>query len=88
MTVFLQLLNAQGEVVAGWDSQPLGGLYPTNLWSPGEAIADTFSLPLPPEGLPPGDYRLIAGLYDFETFARLPASTGGDFAVLAEFTVP
>jgi hypothetical protein len=87
-TVFLQLLNEQGQVVSGWDSQPFGGLYPTNLWSPGEVVVDTFNLPLPEGGLPPGSYRLITGFYDVDTGARLPASTGADFADLAQFTVP
>lgn len=86
-TVFLQLLNEQGELVTGWDSQPLGGLYPTNLWSPGEIIADTFRLPLPEAGLPPGVYRLIAGLYEAGTGQRAPREDGSDFALLAEFVV-
>jgi hypothetical protein len=86
-TVFLQLLNDQDEVVSGWDSQPFGGLYPTDRWSPGEIIADTFFLPLPDEGLPPGSYRLITGFYDFETGQRLPVASGSDFAELAEFVV-
>ncbi len=86
-TVFLQLLNQQGDVVGGWDSQPFGGLYPTNYWSPGEVIADTFELPLPQGGLSPGHYRLITGFYDFETGQRLIVEGGGDFAELAEFEV-
>lgn len=86
-TVFLQLLNQNGEVVSGWDSQPFNGLYPTSFWSPGEVVVDAFRLPLPEGGLPPGDYRLITGFYDFETGQRLPVSDGGDFAGLATFTV-
>lgn len=89
-TVFLQLLNEAGEVVSGWDSQPFNGLYPTNFWSPGERVTDTFALPLPAEGLPPGSYRLITGFYDVDSGARLPVTTaaaGGDFTELARFTV-
>jgi hypothetical protein len=86
-TVFLQLLNEQGEVISGWDRQPFDGLYPTNLWSPGEIIADTFHLPLPEAGLPSGKYRLITGFYDFDTGQRLPVVDGGDFAELGEFVV-
>jgi len=86
-TIFLQLLNEQGEVVAGWDQQPFDGLYPTNLWSPGETIADTIQLPLPENGLPSGTYRLITGLYDFDTGQRLPVIGGGDFTQLIEFKV-
>ncbi len=88
-TVFLQLLNEQGEVVSGWDSQPLAGLYPTSLWSPGEIVVDSFALPLPEGGLPPGVYRLVTGFYDFETGQRLPVTAGGtaDWAGLAELSV-
>jgi len=57
------------------------------LWSPGEAIADTFVLPLPETGLPPGHYRLITGFYDITTGQRLPVSGGGDFVALAGFGV-
>jgi hypothetical protein len=86
-TVFLQLLDEQGQVVTSWDSQPFGGLYPTNLWSPGEVVVDTLSLPLPAGGLPPGAYRLITGFYDVVTGQRLPVNTGSDFVVLAQFKV-
>jgi hypothetical protein len=86
-TVFLQLLDEQNEVVSSWDRQPFDGLYPTNLWSPNEIIADTFHLPLPEAGLPPGLYRLITGFYDFDTGQRLPVVDGGDFVELGEFLV-
>ncbi|MFN8455654.1 MAG: hypothetical protein U0401_13475 [Anaerolineae bacterium] len=86
-TVFLQLLNQKGEVVAGWDSQPFNGLYPTNLWSPGEIIAATINLPLPKDGLPPGGYHLITGFYEVATGQRLPVDSGGDFVELAQFVI-
>lgn len=89
-TVFLQLLNEQDEVVASWDSQPYAGLYPTQLWSPGEVIVDTFHLPLPVAGLAPGPYRLITGFYDVNSGQRLPVSSsagGDDWVELARFSV-
>ncbi len=86
-TVFLQLLDAQGQVISGWDRQPFNGLYPTHRWSPGEVIADTFELPLPEDGLPPGSYRVITGFYDVETGQRLQVVDGGDFVELLQFTV-
>jgi hypothetical protein len=81
-TVFLQLLNANQEVVAGFDRQPFNGLYPTSRWSPGELLAAEFDLPLPEGGLPPGEYRLITGFYEVESGRRLPLVEGGDFVVL------
>jgi hypothetical protein len=86
-TVFLQLLNETGEVLSGWDSQPMNGLYPTNLWSPGESISDTFLLPLPDGGLSSGTYRLVTGFYEFDTGQRLSVVGGGDFAELGHFVV-
>ncbi len=47
------------------------GDYPTTLWAPGEIIVDTH--PIDPTTLPPGDYYLLAGLYDPATGERLPA---------------
>jgi hypothetical protein len=87
LTVFLQMLNDAGEVVTSWDSQPFDGLYPTNLWAPGELVADTFLLPLPQDGLVAGQYRLVTGFYDFETGQRLPLVEGGDFAIVDTFEV-
>jgi hypothetical protein len=86
-TLFLQLLAENGQVVSGWDRQPFNGLYPTDLWSPAETLTDTFLLPLPEAGLPPGPYRLITGFYDGTTGQRLPVVTGGDFVVIAEFAL-
>ncbi len=82
-TVFLQLLNSAGQVVSGWDSQPFNGLYPTNFWSTGEVVVDTFKLPLP-DGLPPDTYRLITGFYDLPTGQRLSVDMGGDSVELAK----
>ena len=73
-TVFVQLLDQQGRWIAGWDSPPLAGQYPTSRWQPGEVVVDDFELTFsPPETLPPGKYRLVTGLYDPVTGQRLPA---------------
>jgi hypothetical protein len=87
-TVFLQLLDEQGELISGWDRQPFDGRYPTDCWSPGEIIVDTFQLPLPEAGLAPGMYRLITGFYDGETGRRLIQADGSDFAELSHVTIP
>ena len=83
--VFLQLLDANGVLVAQRDSEPQGGLAPTTTWTPGDAISDRHALLI---DLPPGSYTLIAGLYDLDNPAdRLPVSTGGDYLTLATITV-
>lgn len=79
--VFLQLLSGQGVLAAQHDGPPVGGYLRTTRWSPGARVVDRHGLVLP-DFLPPGDYRLIVGLYDPASGKRLPASTGGDFVEL------
>ncbi len=72
--VFVQLLNDQGQLVAQHDSEPGSNLAITTGWLPGQPITDAHGLLIPPH-LPPGAYRLIAGLYDLnDPQARLPVN--------------
>ncbi len=84
-TVFVQLLDAGGQVAAQWDSQPQGGQYPTFLWPPGQTVADPFRLQ-PQKPLAPGHYTLIVGLYLSPSGQRLRAPEG-DHVVLREVVV-
>lgn len=84
-TVFVQLLNQVGQVVAQVDQPPLAGAAPTTTWLPGEILVDPYTLALP--NLPPGAYRLIAGLYNPLTGERLSLASGGDFVELGTITV-
>lgn len=80
-TVFVQVLDPAGRVVAQSDSQPAAGALPTSAWLPGEIVRDRHVLTLPT--IPPGGtYRLIAGLYLLTTGERLPVVGGGDFVLL------
>ncbi len=85
-TVFVQMLNDAGQVVAQVDLQPQAGAAPTVTWLPGEILTDPYTLALPPD-LPPGEYRLIAGLYNAATGERLPVTSGGNFVELQQITV-
>ena len=85
--VFVQLLDANGQLAAQRDSEPGGGLALTTTWTPGQPVADRHALFLP-EDLPPGEYRLIAGLYALDPpNDRLPVSSGGDALELGVITV-
>jgi hypothetical protein len=89
-TVFVHLRAGNGETVAQRDAQPLNGLYPTTRWQPGETVIDPIRLDVPPN-LPPGPYRLLAGLYRLNTLARLPVTndtTGENAVLLGEVTLP
>lgn len=61
---------------------------PTLTWdAPGETlIGAPLALYLPPD-LPPGVYRLLLGLYDYNSGARLPLAAGGDAFELARLRV-
>lgn len=84
-TVFVQLLDANGQVVAQKDRWPGDGLFPTAAMQPGQVITDNLAIPLE---LPAGRYRLIAGLYrgDVEGYPRL-SGPGGDFIELPSLQV-
>lgn len=66
--VFLQLLDAQGQVAAGTEGPPISWL-PTSQWMPNSPLRSQHSLRLP-ANLEPGDYNLIAGLFDPSAGAR------------------
>ncbi len=73
-TVFIQLWptsNPQQQPI-GFDAPPLSGDYPTSLWEAGEVILDPHFLDL--TTVPPGEYRILAGLYNFATGDRLSAT--------------
>lgn len=86
--LFLQLLGHNQTLVAQHDSPPTGGYEPTSTWTPGETISDRHGLALPAE-LPPGQYRLITGLYQPLTGERLsvPSSTEDDFVDLGSVMI-
>jgi hypothetical protein len=70
--VFVHLVDAAtGVVVVQDDAVPRRWAYPTTWWERGEVVEDT--IPLSLDGVPPGQYRLVLGLYDRGTGERLPA---------------
>jgi hypothetical protein len=84
--LFLQLLDTDGRLLAQHDNPPNGGYSPTSTWQPNQPITTRHALILPPD-LQPGDYRLIAGLYNPATGERLPVANGGDFVELGNINI-
>ncbi len=84
-TVFVQMLDARDQVIAQRDAPPANGELPTLQWVAGEQVVDNHGL-LIPYGAPPGDYRLIVGLYNLDTGARLAAGAQ-DFVSLGTLRV-
>ncbi|MHB1294785.1 MAG: hypothetical protein ACYC4R_07280 [Anaerolineae bacterium] len=70
-TVFMHLVDAEGDIATQLDGQPLAGDYPTSMWQVDEEIEDQHVLALPAD-LPAGTYTLRVGLYQLDTGNRLP----------------
>lgn len=62
-TVFTQLFDPAGQLVAQQDNLPVVGQLPTDQWAPQTIIRDPYRLTLP-AAAQPGRYHLIVGLYD------------------------
>jgi hypothetical protein len=80
--VFVHLVGAEfnpdlGNLLWGQvDRLPLEGVVPMTAWEPGVVVPDTYELPVDPD-TPPGAYRLVVGMYDGLSGARLPVSGAG-----------
>ena len=68
--VFVHVFAPDGTLAAQADAVPVYWTYPTTAWRPGETIRDVHVIPLDAE-LPRGDYRVLVGMYDPATGARL-----------------
>jgi hypothetical protein len=69
-TLFLHLTALDGFVKAQRDQPPFNGLWPTSRWTAGDLLADRYSISLE-DGIQPGDYLLLAGLYEPQSVQRL-----------------
>jgi hypothetical protein len=74
-TVFAQLVGPDGRVWAQQDNYPQQNRLPTSRWLPDEAVVDRYTLSVPADA-PPGDYRLLTGMYDWRTGERLTVAAG------------
>ena len=68
-SVYVKLLDADGNAIAGWDGQPQNGEAPTLLWVPGEVVEDLVTLAVPVDA-PPGEYTVEVGMYRAADLAR------------------
>jgi len=70
-TVFVHLVDGEGNLVSQHDSWPRDGRYPTSVWDQGEVVDDRHLLVLP-ANLAEGNYQIVVGLYSAESGERLP----------------
>ena len=85
-SVFVHLIDTQGQMVAQQDQAPGNGVdYLPLQWLKGDIVADEWLIDLP-QSLAPGEYQLRVGIYDPNTGNRLPVRVkgqpAGDFIVL------
>jgi hypothetical protein len=71
LSIYFHLLAPDGSLIWQEDGGAAHGDRPVHSWVEGETIVDPHTIALPHD-LPPGDYRLVAGLYDWQTGERLP----------------
>lgn len=76
-TVFVQALDADGQVVAQIDRKPQQGAYPTSTWRPGDCVEDSYQF----DEVPDTARRFILGLYD-EQLQRPHLLNDSDFVEL------
>ena len=76
-SIYIHLLDAEGNRLTGWDGVPMQGAYSTRFWRPGESLLDFWILPIP-EDIPTGTATLRIGIYDPIGGERLPVTVGGE----------
>ena len=59
---FFHLMGPTGGLFRNLDHVPVDGVFAVDSWRKGQRIVNHLKIAVPP-GTPPGDYRLIAGLY-------------------------
>ncbi len=75
LSAFVQLLDRQGQVAAGWEGPPVPWR-PSTQWQPGELLRSQHTLRLPAD-LAEGRYTLAAGLFNPATGQRVPVTEPG-----------
>jgi NADH:ubiquinone oxidoreductase subunit 6 (subunit J) len=85
-TIFIHVLDPNGQIVAQTDLQPGGGYAPTSSWPVGQLISDRHGLVLPPT-FSPGEYHIVAGVYGPDG-VRLHTTEGTDTILLSKVVVP
>ncbi|MEA3345599.1 MAG: hypothetical protein U9Q78_05055, partial [Chloroflexota bacterium] len=75
-TVFVHLLDEEGQMWGQRDVLPHDGRLPTDLWMPGEVVADSHEVPVAPDA-ESGSYTFEVGMYNALTGRRLPVVRAG-----------
>jgi uncharacterized membrane protein len=87
-TVFAQIVGEQFNPKQNnplWGQVDRASQTPTNAWLIGEIVSDTCRISIDADA-PAGKYKIIVGMYDAATGARLPTD-GGDSIILGEIEI-
>jgi hypothetical protein len=84
--VFVQLLDANGSLVAQHDGEPGNNMALTTTWKVGQPVLDSHGV-LIPATAQPGKYSLIVGMYDPNNPTARLSVNGSDHLTLAAITI-
>ena len=70
-TVFVQAIDEAGSKIGQVDRTPCNGGCPTTTWRAGDLVGERYDLAIGID-TPPGQYRIISGMYDLATMENLP----------------
>ncbi|MCS6801999.1 MAG: DUF2079 domain-containing protein [Chloroflexota bacterium] len=77
VVLFIHLIGPDGERWTQLDKQPTEDWFGTSRWKAGRRFRVPYELTLPTTA-PPGDYRIVVGLYDVNSQRRLGIVGGGN----------
>ncbi len=75
LTLFVHVLDANGNYVTGADSPPARGDYPTSRWRTNELIAYNVAVSIPPN-TSAGSYSVAIGWYEWPSLERIVLENG------------
>jgi len=75
-TVYVHLLDGDGELLEQDDGPPQEGMYPTSWWLPGQVVVDQHVIHLPVDRSIADAAQLRIGMYHPATLLRLPVYDG------------
>lgn len=75
-TVFIHVLNKDGELVTQFDRPPGGGTAPTSTWQVGKTLRDTYPVQIPSD-VPAGSLEIHVGMYTWPSLERLSVTVDG-----------
>jgi len=73
-TVFVHVVDRDGQMVGQWDQQPAAGKAPTSGWEPGIVVTDEYRVRIQ-AGAGNGPYQVYVGMYDPATGTRLDVTS-------------